>query len=294
MACELFSLISPHCTNSTYAKVDHNELNIERLLGSGGFGSVYEGTYGSKKVAIKKLHQRGKNERAALDSFKAEVLAMSLLHHPNIVETVAISTASDCLHDYPLLIMELAGSRNLQEVLNDTDTEVIDVKRRLKFAHQIAMALEYTHSFGIVHLDLKPANVLITPEDNCKLADFGCSQTVQEDGSCVNSPTRSYLTGTFAYTAPELLRGCDPTTKADIYSFAICLWQLIARERPYGCENPHVVIFAVVAYNHRPPITTQMEMEEDYQHLVMQGWNACPSDRPTAADCVEVLKKLQQ
>jgi proto-oncogene serine/threonine-protein kinase mos len=164
--------------------------------------------------------------------------------------------------------------------------------RRLKYSIQVASALAYAHTQKVAHLDLKPANILITSTDDCKVGDFGCSQRVEFDTGIVSPTNRSILTGTFAYRAPELLRGEPPTFKADIYSYGITMWQMRSRETPFTNQNQHVVIFGVVANGLRPkdpePSDTD-PFELSYKDLYTQCWDACPLDRPSAHELVELL-----
>ena len=230
-------------------------VQVSKLLGSGGFGLVYEGKYRGRTVAVKKMKTNSKNPRAVLQSFQAETSIASFCH-PHIVRTIAASSLDRPLSER-MIIMEFAGSRTLRNIL-DNEQEVIDEERRMKFASQVTMALEFIHGKDIAHLDVKPANILVDSKDVCKLGDFGCSQILDEgDENLPASPTHSYLTGTFTYRAPE------PTPKADIYSLGICLWQLLTREQPYGLENLYVVVFGVVAYNLLLPRLTPSNMSSN-------------------------------
>lgn len=248
---------------------------------------MYEARFRGEHLAVKKLHQGTKNERAALESFEAE---SSILHfsHPNLVRTLAVLTMMDAR----CIIMEYAGDRNLQNVINDPFEE-LDSDRRRKFSLNIATALQFAHQQGLAHLDLKPGNVLVTADDQCKLADFGCCRAVEENNKPA-SPTKSNLTGTYAYRAPELLKGESPTTKADIYSYGVCLWQMLTREQPYGNENQHVVIFGVVAYQLRPELSEEITTgdDEQYVNLIRQCWQAEAMFRPAASDIVSKLKEI--
>ncbi|XP_031561234.1 serine/threonine-protein kinase mos-like [Actinia tenebrosa] len=263
-----------------------SELKIGKLLGSGGFGSVYETVFRGERLALKKLHKGLKNERAARESFEAETSVLKFAH-PNIVRTFALLVICDT----NCIIMEYAGDRNLQNVINDS-FESLTAPRRTKFALDIAHALDYAHEKGIVHLDLKPSNVMVSCEDHCKLADFGCCQAVEVNDKPA-SPTKSNLTGTYAYRAPELLRGECPTTKADIYSYGICLWQMLTRELPYGNQNQHVIIFGVVAYQLRPKLSGEINTcDEEYVNLIQQCWEADPKQRPLASEIVVKVKNV--
>lgn len=270
-------------------RVDVNDVKVIRLLGAGGFGSVFEAIHNNCKVALKKFHTNTRNKKAAMQSFEAEVHQEVLsLKHPHIVRVLAANTAKN-LEDQPCIIMEFVSTRNLQHILDDAD-EKIDFKRRVRYAYEVALALEYVHSNNIAHLDLKPANVLIAPDDSCKLADFGCCQIIQERP---NTPSRSYLTGTFAYRAPELLKGESPTFKADVFSLGICLWQFWTREIPYKLQNHQIVIFRVVACNLRPEIPKENDVDNRYRELMTSSWSGNPSDRPSMPEVVNLLKSLR-
>ena len=267
-------------------------VQIGKLLGSGGFGSVYEGKFRGRKVAVKKMNTNSKNPRAVLQSFQAETSIASFCH-PHIVRTLAASSLERPISER-MIIMEFAGSRTLRNIL-DNEKEIIDEERRMKFASNITMALEFIHARDIAHLDVKPANILVDSKDVCKLGDFGCSQVVDDgDENLPASPTYSYLTGTFAYRAPELLKGETPSPKADIYSLGICLWQLLTREQPYGSENLYVVVFGVVAYNLRPRVPSLDKTSCRYQQLVESLWQSSPCLRPTASETIKILRSLQR
>lgn len=270
------------------SRVDVNEVKVMRLLGSGGFGSVFEAMHNNCKVAMKKFHTNTRNKKAAMQSFEAEVHYEVLsLKHPNIVRVLGTNAARS-LEEQPFIIMEFVSTRNLQHLLDDAD-EKIDFYRRVTFAYEVALALEYVHDNNIAHLDLKPANVLIAQDGCCKLADFGCCQIIQERP---NTPSRSYLTGTFAYRAPELLKGESPTFKADVFSLGICLWQFWTREIPYKLQNHQIVIFRVVACNLRPEIPEGNDVDNRYRELMTSSWSGNPGDRPSMSEVVNVLKSL--
>ena len=280
--------------NSELALIPAESLQLYDLIGSGGFGSVHVATLDDQLVAVKRTHQRSGTQDAIEESLRAELIA-GTLRHENIVRVIGVCV--DMLsseYELPMLVMEYAGERNLQQVIDDK-RELMPVSRRLRFASDLVQALSFAHSRGFLHLDVKPANVIVSSDDRCKLADFGCSQLCSEQESVSNeptTPTKSSLTGTFAYRAPELLRGRCATDKADVYSTAICLWQLATRERPYRYEEHQVVIFAVVAYNMRPPLPEGLEQVEPiYSQLMIDAWHSDPERRPTAK---QVLSRLAQ
>lgn len=269
--------------------INKDEFSLGRVLGAGGFGSVYLGTFRNETVAVKIMHKFTKNPAAQVESFKAELHVLRF-SHPNIIKTLA-ATHLDEFDEGAWVVMEYISNMSLLTVINEP-SESLEAERRLKYSLQIASALAYAHKNKVAHLDLKPANVLISSNDDCKVGDFGCSQQCEFDTGIVSPTNRSILTGTFAYRAPELLRGEPPTFRADVYSYGITLWQMRSRETPFGSQNQHVVIFGVVAKGLRPPNpdpTDTDPFELSYKDLYEQCWIACPLDRPSAQELVDLL-----
>lgn len=257
------------------------DLHIIKKLGSGGFGTVYLACWKSKKIALKILHR--KPEDLVIKCLKAE---QRLLHfeHPNIVRTLMVHSFWTG-YETGLILMEYVGERNLQSLIDDSK-QVLCYNRRVKFGLQVSKAMEFIHSKHVVHLDLKPTNIIITDNDVCKICDFGCSQ-------CVKQPVleTSSLSGTAAYIAPELLKGNQPTKKCDVYSFGIILWQMLSGKVPFEYENPHVIIYKVVTDNLRPKEIDSHKTTKDlaYGTLYRQCWDRNPQDRPTFEGLVEIF-----
>ena len=251
-------------------------------IGKGGFGSVYECYIRGTKYALKKFHQNSKNEKAVRESIDSEKSIINLCH-PNIVRTyLTFFEETYCV------LMEYVGQKTLQNLIDD-ENESIPIRRCIEFTKSIASGLSFTHSQNIAHLDLKPSNILLTPRGECKIADFGCCKVINDE-SIPSTPTKSNLTGTYSYRAPELLRGEPATTKSDIYSLGVCLWQMIVRDRPYGNEHHQIIIFKVVAYNLRPTIpTTIYATHVSFVDLMQKCWDQNKNIRPTAEQVLQYL-----
>lgn len=269
-------------------------VEFGRILGSGGFGKVYEALFNGKKVAVKKLTSKAKlrNSNAPRESLQAESLLLEYSHQ-NLVKILAIlhgGSIEDCM-----VIMEFAGERNLQSIIDD-ESVALPERRRISVALDIARGLEFMHKQGLAHLDVKPANVIVNADNECKICDFGCCQYVELEESKdfqPPSPTKTSLAGTFSYRAPELLKGEFPSTKADIYSLGVCLWQMLLREQPYGMESHFVIIFSVVQKNLRPRFPEAILEDErnlEYVRLTTSLWHAEARKRPAAKELVRSLQ----
>lgn len=252
---------------------------------------MYKATYHGVLVAIKQVNKCTKDLRASHRSFWAE-LNIARLRHDNIVRVVAASTRTpEGSNSLGTIIMEFGGNVTLHQVIYGATgspeplscREQLSLEKCLKYSLDIVNGLLFLHSQSILHLDLKPANILISEQDVCKISDFGCSQKLQDLRCQQASP--HHIGGTYTHQAPELLKGEIATPKADIYSFGITLWQMTTREVPYSGE-PQYVQYAVVAYNLRPSLAgvvfTASLTGKTLQKIVQSCWEARALQRPGA------------
>ena len=227
-------------------------MELRQRLGSGGFAEVYEGVYRGKLVAVKRMKTSTKNPTATREAFRAEARALDL-NHPHVIRVFATEPES--------IVMEfIPEASTLQALIEDH----LPYRWRT-LAQQLTQAVSYLHANNILHLDLKPANILINPQQQCKIIDFGCSQPRAQ-------PSHSACLGTIAYRAPELFKGELPTTKADIYSLAVTLWALKHQQIPYRGQQNDMLIYQVVAFHCRP------SPDPEFQML----WHTDPLQRPEA------------
>ncbi|RWS14674.1 putative serine/threonine-protein kinase-like protein [Dinothrombium tinctorium] len=139
--------------------------------------------------------------------------------------------------------MEYAGSQSLQHLLDDS-SQTMNASLITNICSQISSAIKFCHNNSVVHLDLKPSNIIISPNFICKLVDFGCSQKLSDDNNHIVTVCDLGF-GTPAYTAPEIFEGLFPTEKCDIYSFGIMMWQLVTRQSPYANMAIDTIIYRV-------------------------------------------------
>uniref|UniRef100_A0A3Q2ZA28 non-specific serine/threonine protein kinase n=1 Tax=Kryptolebias marmoratus TaxID=37003 RepID=A0A3Q2ZA28_KRYMA len=203
------------------------ESDVSCLLpvGSGGFGSVYRAEYLGQTVALKRVKKSAKNQLASRQSFWAELNAAHLQHR-NVVRVIAATTCVPADFEdegsIGVVLMEFVGGGNLQQVIYDSP-EPLEESRWFRYSADIAAGLRFLHSHGLVHLDIKPANVLLSSAGVCKIADFGCS--IKLDRDCEVSsmgPHVSHVCGTYTHRAPELAKQRSRACPSTPWSYCHC------------------------------------------------------------------------
>jgi proto-oncogene serine/threonine-protein kinase mos len=290
-------------------KINLNNFKIGQLLGRGGFGTVNEAFIWNRRVALKIIHQTTdtKQREQIYKSFLAEKNINSL-RHKNIITFLGCNDQhlSNNKNKIAFIIYEYGGKLNLNNILMNSQL-VISPLRRKNFSIDLVNALEFIHDNNIVHMDLKPSNIIVTDNLVCKLTDFGCSikleNLLNNDDIQSNSNTSGLQSpsGTIFYRAPELFchSQSQVSTACDIYSLAICLWQLLTRDTPYHDDDPHVIIYQIVSQNLRPKypelkfypkkdqtynnsFDKRMAFERIYRLIVERCWDTDASRRYTA------------
>jgi len=219
-------------------------------LGEGGMGVVYRAHDSrlGRDVAIKVSSERF-SER-----FEREARAVAALNHPNIC------TLYDVGPDY--LVMELVEGDTLGDVLarRPRSSPGLPLDEVLRIARQITLALEAAHDKGVVHRDLKPGNIKITPDGTVKVLDFGLAkiEALAPDGSSGSEPDRlthsptigvtqvGVIMGTAAYMAPEQARGKAVDKRADIWAFGAVLFEMVTGRRPFDGDDVATILAAVI------------------------------------------------
>ncbi|MCG6922854.1 MAG: serine/threonine protein kinase, partial [Acidobacteria bacterium] len=228
---------------------------ITAAIGAGGMGEVYRATDTNlgRDIAIKVLPSEVAEDAERLARFKREAHVLASLNHPNIAAIYGLEEADG----KPFLALELVEGEDLKERLA---RGAIPVEEALEIAEQIAEALEEAHSKGIVHRDLKPANVKLTPDGKVKVLDFGLAKAWGGDagsgGSSIDqsqSPTLArtgtlagVILGTAAYMSPEQAGGKGVDKRADIWSFGVVLFEMLAGESLFSGETASEVMAAVI------------------------------------------------
>jgi serine/threonine protein kinase len=219
---------------------------ITDRLGAGGMGEVYRATDTNlnRDVAIKVLPLEVVQDAERLGRFRREAQLLAALNHTSIACIHGLEEADG----QPFLVLELVEGEDLKARLHKGPIPLDDA---LEIARQIAEALEEANAHGIVHRDLKPANVKLTPDGKVKVLDFGLAKAWAGDGTSGTSsldlsasPTLArsgtlagVILGTAAYMSPEQAAGRAVDTRADIWSFGVVLFEMLARRPLFTGET---------------------------------------------------------
>lgn len=280
-----------------------NNFNPDSLIGEGGFGRVYKGHIESKNqvVAVKQLDRNGFQGNR---EFLVEVLMLSLLHHPNLVNLVGYCADGD----QRVLVYEYMSNGSLEDHLLELPPgkAPLDWNTRMKIASGAAKGLEYLHEQAnppVIYRDFKASNILLDGEFNPKLSDFGLAK-LGPTGDKSHVSTR--VMGTYGYCAPEYALTGQLTTKSDVYSFGVVFLEIITGRRVIDNSRPteeqNLVAWAQPLFKDRRKFTLMADpllegtypIKGLYQALAVAAMclQEEASTRPLISDVVTALEYL--
>jgi len=259
-------------------RVDPSQLAFLECVGMGVTGKVYRGTYRGHEVAIKVVKYTSHQDEQVRD-FIQELNILRKVRHRNIVQLIGASTVAPKL----CIVTEYMSGGSLAHFL--AKNPALHIAVQVKLALDIARGMDYLHRCGIIHRDLKAANLLMNEHGDCSVADFGVARVV-DSASIMTAET-----GTYRWMAPEVVSHQPYDAKCDVYSFGIVLWEIATGGAvPYAGLTPLQAAVSVVQKGLRPTIpVTCLPAVSSFMHAC---WHGEPDKRPSFNDLVLQLEAL--
>ncbi len=246
---------------------------LGEVLGRGGMAEVRAGldTRLNRRVAIKLLRPTLATDPAFRTRFRQEAQAAARMAHPTIVrvfdageETVQGPDGLDV--QLPFIVMERVEGKLLSDLIA---AGPIDAEEAARITSGILTALEYSHRAGVVHRDIKPGNVMITPNGQVKVMDFGIARAISE--SSANVAQTSAVLGTASYFSPEQARGESVDARTDLYSTGVVLYEMLTGRAPFRGDSPVAVAYQHVSELPTPPNAVNPAVSPAMSAVVMRA-----------------------
>jgi hypothetical protein len=246
------------------------QYEVQEFIGQGAMGVVYRAYHSQlERTGAVKVMQAISPDADNVARFRHEAQAIARLRHPNIVDVYDFGE----FEGMPYMIVEYVPGGSLSSRMSHGP---LDQATALKYLRGIAAGLDYAHDHGIVHRDVKPANVLLTADDTPVLADFGLAKLLQ--GSSLKSMT-GVTTGTPAYMAPEQVTGSKVGPAADRYSLATIGYEMLTGVIPFDGEALMELLYAQVHRYPAPPSARQPSLNRSVDGVIMRGLAKDPAAR---------------
>jgi len=277
-------------------QIDPAQLEYGPKVGSGATADVYRGTWRTHTVAIKQVFLQNRSTSLKEQvAFTREVAIMSKVKHHNLVDFHGV-----CFSECPFrIITEFCEGGTLFELLHNCQEIDLVWAQQHKMCCDIAHAMDYLHKFNpqIIHRDLKSLNCLMTTQvkserdfPHVKVTDFGLARMKAADKDA-EWEKMTKEAGTCHWMAPEVLTG-EYNQKADIYSYAIVLFEIICREIPFDDEQPENIA-AIITKKGRPDLeAVPPDCPKDLRELMEKCWAHAPDERPNFSIVLEILDNI--
>ena len=261
---------------------------LEEPLGRGGMAEVRKGTDVrlGRTVAIKRLRTDLASDSTFQARFRREAQAAASLNHPSIVSVY--DTGEEPSTDgtnvaQPYIVMEYVAGHTLRDILKD-DRRILP-ERALEITSGVLGALDYSHRAGIIHRDIKPGNVMLTPAGDVKVMDFGIARAVSDASSTMTQTAA--VVGTAQYLSPEQARGEAVDARSDVYSAGCLLYELLCGRPPFIGESPVAVAYQHVREQAAPPSRFDADLGPDLDAIVMKALAKDPAMRYDSAGAMK-------
>jgi serine/threonine protein kinase len=265
---------------------------VVRELGKGAMGIVYlaKDPLIGRLVALKTIrasaHADDDETREFQQRFMREAQAAGILNHPSIVTVHDIG--QDDVSNVSFIAMEYVEGNNLKEVLSQG--RPLSFEQIGDIIAQVAEALDFAHAKGIVHRDVKPANVILLDGHRAKITDFGIAKIAS---GAANLTTTGQFLGTPNYMAPEQIKGAPVDGRTDIFALGICLYECLTRRKPFGGDSLTSISYKIVHEPFSPLQEINPQIPEGYEEIVANCLAKDPSKRyQRARDLANALRAV--
>ncbi|MFI9008668.1 Stk1 family PASTA domain-containing Ser/Thr kinase [Actinosynnema sp. NPDC053489] len=269
-----------------------NRYELGETLGYGGMSEVHKGrdVRLGRDVAIKVLRADLARDAQFQERFRREAQNSAALNHPAIVAVYDTGETQTEYGPLPYIVMEFVDGRTLRDIVKTQGP--LSAKRAMEVMADVSAALDFSHRHGIVHRDVKPANVMITRSGAVKVMDFGIARAVH-DGQAAVTQTAAVI-GTAQYLSPEQARGEAVDGRSDVYASGCVLFELLTGEPPFTGDSPVAVAYQHVREDPKPPSALNPKVPPTLDAIVLKAMAKGPANRYQSAaelraDLVRVL-----
>ncbi|MCU1606167.1 MAG: pknB [Modestobacter sp.] len=267
----------------TTPQVLGERYEIGGVLGRGGMAEVHRGRdlRLGREVAVKVLRHDLARDPSSQVRFRREAQAAASLNHPAIVAVYDTGEDRTTTGATPYIVMEYVEGETLRDVLRREGR--LSPERAMSLTADICAALDFSHRNGIVHRDVKPGNVMITPQGTVKVMDFGIARAVSDSAATMTSTAA--VIGTAQYLSPEQARGEGVDARSDVYSAGCLLYELVTGTPPFTGDSPVAVAYQHVREDPRTPSSINPEIPAELDAILLKAMSKNPANRyQSAAD----------
>ncbi len=252
------------------------DYEILEILGSGGMGRVYKvrNVLSDRIEAMKVLLPDLEGNPGLADRFMREIKVQASLDHPNIAALYAALRIENQL----VMLMEYVEGITLERLIQ---AGPLPIDKAVDYMTQVLSALSYAHARGVVHRDLKPGNIMVTPSGLVKLMDFGIAKMAADRRLTQTGST----VGSLYYMSPEQIKGAlDVDPRSDLYSLGVTLYEAVTGARPFQGDSEYSIMAAHLEKNPPPPIQIAPNLPSGLSEIIMQALEKDPARRFQSAD----------
>jgi beta-lactam-binding protein with PASTA domain/predicted Ser/Thr protein kinase len=265
----------------TTPQVLGERYEIGGVLGRGGMAEVHRGRdlRLGREVAVKVLRSDLARDPSFQVRFRREAQAAASLNHPAIVAVYDTGEDRTTTGATPYIVMEYVEGETLRDVIRREGH--LSSERAMSLSADICGALDFSHRNGIVHRDVKPGNVMITPQGTVKVMDFGIARAVSDSAATMTSTAA--VIGTAQYLSPEQARGESVDARSDVYSMGCLLYELVTGAPPFSGDSPVAVAYQHVREDPRLPSSINPEVPPELDAILLKAMSKNPANRYQSA-----------